>query len=241
MLVRILAVFLLAALRVHAEPALRILFIGNSLTYTNDLPSMVGRIAAADGRYIATTMIALPNYGLEDHLGTATVQAALRQRWDIVVLQQGPSSLDESRVQLIRDVRAFAGMIPPPTRIAVMMVWPARQYWRSLDRVAESHRLAADAIGATLIPAGTAMQAVLDRDPTVGLFGPDGFHPAVPGTYLAALVTYRALIGALPRDVTLQRAARKIAGAEMKLTNAQLGVVVGVGQNSVQRESRPSP
>jgi hypothetical protein len=46
---RILAVFLFAALRVHAEPALRILFIGNSLTYTNDLPSMVGRIAAADG------------------------------------------------------------------------------------------------------------------------------------------------------------------------------------------------
>ena len=42
-------VFLLAALNTHAAP-LRVLFIGNSLTYTNDLPSMFERIAAADGR-----------------------------------------------------------------------------------------------------------------------------------------------------------------------------------------------
>jgi hypothetical protein len=224
----LLPVLLLAALSARAEPALRILFIGNSLTYTNDLPSMVGRIAAADGRYVSTATIALPNYSLEDHLGTADVRAALRQRWDIVVLQQGPSSLDESRVQLIRDVKAFAGMIRPPTRIAVLMVWPGRDYWRSLDRVAESHRLAADAVSATLIPAGTAMQAALARDPTLALFGADGFHPDVIGSYLAALVTYRALIGPLPRDAALQRVARNIAGAEMKLTNAQLGVVVGV-------------
>ena len=47
---------------------LRILFIGNSLTYINDLPSMVRRIGEIDGREIETTMVAAPNYSLEDHL-----------------------------------------------------------------------------------------------------------------------------------------------------------------------------
>lgn len=41
------------------KPApLRVLFVGNSLTYTNDLPRMVSRLASLDGRSCETTMIA---------------------------------------------------------------------------------------------------------------------------------------------------------------------------------------
>ncbi len=55
----VVAVVLSLAGLAHADTPLRVLFIGNSLTYTNDLPAMVERIAAADGRRVITEMIAL--------------------------------------------------------------------------------------------------------------------------------------------------------------------------------------
>jgi hypothetical protein len=190
--VRVLAtLFVFASLGVHAAP-LRVLFVGNSLTYTNDLPATFARIAAAEGHRLETEMIAQPNFSLEDHLN-ANIGRTLRKKWDVVVLQQGPSSLDESRAQLIRDVKAIAALVRPSTRIAVLMVWPPRARWFALDRVAESHRLAAEAAGGLLIPAGLAMQQELERDPKARLFQEDGFHPAPKGTEIAARVTYQTL------------------------------------------------
>jgi hypothetical protein len=149
---------LLSALAVRADaPPVRVLFIGNSLTYANDLPAMVRRIADVDGRKVVTETIALPNHSLEDHLGTPRLDAALAKQWDFVVLQQGPSSLDESRRQLIRDTKAVAKVVRPPARIALLMVWPSRDRWSVLGRVADSYRLAAEAVGGTWIPAGNAL------------------------------------------------------------------------------------
>jgi hypothetical protein len=185
--VRILLILLLT-LPVHGDRPMRVLFIGNSLTYTNDLPATFTRIAAADGTRVVTEMIASPNYALEDHLN-AGIAKALKRRWDFVVLQQGPSSMDDSRQFLIRDVKAIAALTP--ARIAVLMVWPPQERWSALSRVAESHRLAAEAVGGVLIPAGTAMDEALERN--VKVFEADGFHPSPAGTRVVALATYRAL------------------------------------------------
>ena len=47
---------------------LSILFIGNSLTYTNDLPGMVQRlVAAASGETPTVESVAFGDYSLEDH------------------------------------------------------------------------------------------------------------------------------------------------------------------------------
>ena len=45
----------------------RVLFVGNSLTYTNDLPGMVVALAARSGDTMIQSSVSLPNYSLEDH------------------------------------------------------------------------------------------------------------------------------------------------------------------------------
>ena len=189
----VVALVLSFAISAHAEPRLRVLFIGNSLTYTNDLPATFKRIAAADGRRVITEMVALPNFSLGDHLDGG-VPKALREKWDFVVLQQGPSSMEDSRRLLIRDVKAFAALIQPPARIAILMSWPPRERWGALPRVAESHRLAAEAVGGVLIPGGTALEEALQREPRMVLFAEDGFHPSAAGTMVVALAVYEALM-----------------------------------------------
>ncbi|MGZ8867447.1 MAG: hypothetical protein ACXW2P_03815, partial [Thermoanaerobaculia bacterium] len=116
---------LLLALPVYGAD-LRILFIGNSLTYSNDLPSMVRRIGELDGKRIDATMVAAPNFSIEDHLRSERSRRALVRggKWDIVVLQQGPSSLDESRRMLIRDSERVRHLVDDDTKVAILTVWP---------------------------------------------------------------------------------------------------------------------
>jgi hypothetical protein len=72
----------------------RILFVGNSLTYTNGLPATVAAIASAAGDIIQVAMAAGPDLALIDHLDGATnaVQLLHDSTWDYVVLQQGPTT-----------------------------------------------------------------------------------------------------------------------------------------------------
>lgn len=49
------------------EKPIRILFVGNSLTYVNDLPHLVEQVARERGVSIKTEMLAFPDYALEDH------------------------------------------------------------------------------------------------------------------------------------------------------------------------------
>src|SRR5262245_60967450 len=85
------------------ENELRVLCIGNSLTYSNDLPAIVEAMAeASNQKRLVYKTIAFPNFGLQDQWERADAQKAIAGgKWDVVVLQQGPSALEESRKLLI--------------------------------------------------------------------------------------------------------------------------------------------
>ncbi len=180
---------------VEARP-LRILFIGNSLTYSNDLPKMVRELGAAEGRAIETTSAAYPNFSLEDHFNDGRALKLLRKaKWDFVILQQGPSAMADSRELLIRDAVRFAKLIRKWGAKPVMLtVWPSMGRARDMDRVIESYRLAAEASDSILAPAGEAWKLSMQQNPAITLYGSDSFHPSEAGSRLAATALYRALI-----------------------------------------------
>lgn len=79
------------------------------------------------------------------------------------------------------------------------MVWPASNRLFDFDGVSESYRTAAEQIGGVFLPAGDAWRAAWRREASTLLYGPDGFHPSVLGTYVAALVIAGGLDGIDPR------------------------------------------
>jgi hypothetical protein len=183
---------------------LRVLFVGNSLTATNDLPGTVAAIARGVGHTtIDVQMLAPGGYALEDHWADGAALEALRTgRFDVVVLQQGPSSLPESRVNLIEWARRWADEARANgTRPAVLTVWPERERFYVFADVVRNYRDAARAANALLLPAGQAWRNAFRRRPAIGLYGTDAFHPSRVGTYLAALVAYAGLTGELPRTL----------------------------------------
>jgi hypothetical protein len=176
---------------------LRILFIGNSLTATNDLPAVLEAFARAQGVTVETRTVAFPDHSLEDHWRRPEARRAISEgKWDYVVLQQGPSAMQDSRRLLRTYTTRFAEEIAAAgARPALFMVWPASGRLNDFPRVIESYRAAAADVGAVLLPAGDAWRRMWDRDRTVRLYGPDGFHPSGLGTYLAALVMFQQFTG----------------------------------------------
>src|SRR5689334_21934319 len=52
-------------------PGLRVLFLGNSLTYVNNVPHLVQAMAAAGGVTLTPCSRCYPNYNLDDHWNKA--------------------------------------------------------------------------------------------------------------------------------------------------------------------------
>jgi len=198
---------------------LRVLFIGNSLTYANDLPTIVEALAEASKqkRFIHQS-VALPNFSLQDQWERGEAQKVIAQgKWDVVVLQQGPSGLEESRQSLLEYTRRFADKIRAAgAKPALYMVWPSEPRFNDFERVVESYKLAAAEVKGILLPVGQAWREAWKRDAKLPLYAEDRFHPSVTGSYLAALVIYEKLFGAsaigLPTSLRLRsKALDKIA------------------------------
>lgn len=177
--------------------SLKLLFIGNSLTYTNDLPSLVKEIGKVDGRTLTVTSIAKPDYSLEDHWNEGQAASAIEEgKYDYVILQQGPSALPESQALLLTSAGKFAKACKEAgSKMAFFMVWPSKA--RSFDfiNVAASYSNAAMSANAILCPAGLAWENTWALNKAVPLYGPDGFHPGMDGSVLSAMVIYCGLTG----------------------------------------------
>jgi hypothetical protein len=203
--------------RETAGRSLRVLFVGNSLTAANDLPLMVQALAQAAGESLHVESVILGGADLEDHwLDGGAALAISGARWDVVVLQQGPSSLPESRVHLRKWSKTYAGLIRKSGgRTALYMVWPGLERDAFFDDVRESYSLAAYDVSGIFFPSGEAFRAAWRRDPKAPLYDSDDFHPSVAGTYAAALSIYGVLYRRDPQGLP----------AQLQLSNGQVVVI----------------
>jgi lysophospholipase L1-like esterase len=210
-----------SSLRLDATAApLRVLFIGNSLTTWNDLPGMFAALAQAGGHERpATRTIAIGGFSLEDHWIQGDAQRVIaNEPWDVVVLQQGPSALADSRRLLVEYARRFGDVIRRAGATpALYAVWPSLSRRADFPGVSASYAAAARAVDGTLLPVGDAWRAVMQAHRDIALYSEDGLHPTREGTYLAALVIYRQLYGApvegLPALGVSDADARRLQGA----------------------------
>jgi hypothetical protein len=176
----------------------RVLFVGNSLTEANDLPLIVEALAREGGRPLTADAVTYGGAALEDHWSRGT-QNRIASGLRFVVLQQGPSALPDSRANLREWTRRFDEVIRKAGgRTALYMVWPESYRPEAFPDVSLSYRLAAEDVQGILLPAGDAWVAAWREEPGLRLYGPDGFHPTVLGSYVAALTIYGGLTGASP-------------------------------------------
>lgn len=231
-----------------AEPlpvgGVHVLFVGNSLTYVNDLPATVAAIGAMAGDTIRVSAAVGPDLALIDHLngGSDAVAQLRRGGWEFVVLQQGPTPAGMCRDSLVLWARMYASYLHgTSTRLALLMPWPGVTHQDLFDEVRVSFEAAAIGVNGLFIPAGEAWRSALSEDGDLPLYGGDGFHPSPVGSFLAALVIYERITGHDPR--TLPPRAF-VAGRALALPEATIRALQAAAHDANTRFSAtesPSP
>ena len=173
----------------------KVLFVGNSLTYTNNLPKLFKEEAERLGLTVATEMLAYPNYAVIDHWEDGELQKRIANgSYDFIVVQQGPSSQQEGRVLLIEAGKLISNLCAQHgCKLAYFMVWPSSSYYHTFSGVIKNHQDAASLNNALLCPVGEAWKIKSDEG-DFSYYGADGFHPSVKGSRLAARIIAQTLL-----------------------------------------------
>lgn len=175
----------------------RVLFVGNSHSYEQDLSGLVQQVARQAGNTeLLTARVAFANFALEDHASEGTALRALQgSKWEYVVMQQGPSALLESQAHLRYWTQWWSPHISSAEATPVLyQVWPSAARRSDAAANLQSYTNAAAAVGGILAPAGDAFTAALAADPSIGVYSGDGMHASRRGAYLAALVIVGRLL-----------------------------------------------
>jgi hypothetical protein len=191
---------------------MRILFIGNSYTYVNDLPGVFTRLACSGGYKVQTGLAAPGGWTLAQHDASNETLAALKQhKWDYVVLQE------QSEIPAIQSARS-QGMYPAVRQLVarirasgaqplLFMTWGHRDgdvqfglptYFDMQAQLTAGYLGIAQELNVPVIPVGTAWLKAWTQPTPLDLWQEDGSHPNEQGTYLAACVFYAAIFHQSP-------------------------------------------
>jgi hypothetical protein len=212
-----------------------VLFVGNSLTYVNDLPATVAAIGASAGDTIRVAAAVGPDLALIDHLngGSDAVTQLRRGGWEFVVLQQGPTPAGICRDSLVLWAAAYMPHLRGSSaKLALFMPWAGVTHQDLFDEVRVSFEAAAVGSGGVFMPAGEAWRSVLRSAPEIPLYGSDGFHPSPTGSFLAALAIYERITGRDPRTLPTRAF---VAGRPLALPEATIRVLQNAAHEANQR------
>ncbi|HVF35265.1 MAG TPA: hypothetical protein VND91_08070 [Candidatus Saccharimonadia bacterium] len=186
-----------------AEP-LRVLFIGNSYTFVNNVPALLEAVAAQQGASVDTDMLVAPAATLDDFVEAETVLERLaRERWDAVVLQElgghlaclasGERPRPTPCAASIAAHRKLAKLARAGgAQVIVFGTWSMTDGVQGL--VSKGSRRVAGQVGAKLADVGWMLDRARKRDPALALFHPDR-HLQPTGSVLAAIALWQALSG----------------------------------------------
>ncbi len=198
------------------EPCSRILFIGNSYTYVNDLPGMFAQLARSGGYKVEVQMAAPGGWALAQHANAAeTLDKLKSEKWDFVVLQEqsqipaiGPSrtqSMYPAARELVQQIEALGA------RPIFFMTWAHRDGWPEnglpnyetmQTQIEQGYLSIARELNTPVAPVGEAWFTARRQNPELSLWQSDGSHPSEPGTYLAACVFYAVIFRHSPLGFT---------------------------------------
>lgn len=173
---------------------MRILFIGNSHTYYNDLPELVAKRFRAIGVDCETTMIAHGGWFLEQHTKEPDVQFNIKYgHYDYVVLQEhshpfGPIEKYENAVATLSDWIKKAGSTP-----VIYATWARKKEESEQERMNKSHREAAEKNGTLLAPVGEYWWDYSRSWPDLEMYAGDGAHASHAGSDFAAKCIFETI------------------------------------------------
>lgn len=214
-------VFCIITLCASAEK--NVLFIGNSYTYVNDLPSMINAMASSTNDTINVASNTPGACRFSQHVTNMSMTLIQQGGWDLVVLQEQSQLPSFPMSQVSQEVFPFAealvdsiyanNICPEPM---FYMTWghkkgdadnavyyPPLSTYEGMDSLLrERYLYMGKTFDASVCPVGKVWHYIRHNHPKIELYQNDNSHPTIEGSYAAACAFYTMI---LHKDPTLIR------------------------------------
>lgn len=221
--IAILFVFVFVSYSLSAQQVKRVLFVGNSYTYVNDLPGMIADMAASVGDNLQHTSSTPGGCTFMQHCNNQSMTLIQQGGWDAVILQEQSQYPSFPQWQVEAEVFPYATQLvnaiyaaSPCAEPMFYMTWgrrdgdqmnaddfPVLGTYEGMDSMLclRYTQMAADN-DAALCPVGRVWHLLRTEHPEIELYASDGSHPSLAGTYAAACAFYAMLFNHNPTELT---------------------------------------
>jgi hypothetical protein len=198
----------------------KVLFIGNSYTYRNNMPHIFEEISKSKGKKVEVEHCTLGKATLYIQSKRPKVfQYIRRQNWDVIVIQGSSrdfladsSTLADTTKPALEKLIKAVQRHNPATKMLFYMTWGYKNGYKPIEEVNSFEKMA-DKIrdqylslyktyNIGVVPVGMAWKDVRRDRADVKLYVKDGAHPSLKGSYLAASCFYAAIFGESPIGAT---------------------------------------
>jgi len=199
----------------------RVLFIGNSYTYVQNMPEILRQMAVAKGHKLEIEMEVSGGKNFRFHWENGRAAEKIRTgNFDIVVLQDQsfePVMDPESMMEYGKLLAAEADRAGAQKILYLTMAYRDKVKWmqgdsdeakrgaallpQMLDRLTLSYSRLARLTESKVAPVGIAWKKAYETIPGIKLHRADNSHPSAVGAYLTALVFYSTIFDEPPVDM----------------------------------------
>ena len=174
---------------------MRLLFIGNSHTYFNDLPALVARQLKAKGVDAQVCLLCKGGMGLDWHAEEPQTRFnILYGNYDWVILQHRAHPMGGLALMRLGAKVISAWCEQAGAKVLLYQTWTRQGDAAAQPQMSEAYRELAESLGARLAPVGDRWQEALLNQPTQSLYNADGSHASLDGSLLAAQVIADTLL-----------------------------------------------
>jgi hypothetical protein len=202
----------------------RVLFIGNSYIYTNNLPQVLKDVALSNGDDVIFDNSTPGGHTFQQHSTNATTLSKIAQgNWDYIILQEQSQRPAFPISQVQTEVFPYAAYLDslakaqnPCATVMYYMTWgrkngdasncqffPPLCTYAGMDSLLRlRYQMMADDNSSEISPVGPVWNYIRTNFPSIELYSADESHPNATGTYAGALSFYSAIFRKSPLNVT---------------------------------------
>lgn len=175
---------------------MKVLFIGNSHTYFNDMPRLFQKICEENGVPAEVAMLSHGGKGFDFHQDQPEVRFnILYGGYDHIVLQHTAHPFGKEQEMFEAAEKIDQWIQQAKAKKILYMTWSEKNNEAGQERMANAYFELGKRIHATVAPVGLVWWKLFHSHPEIELYFTDGQHASPAGSLVAAYTIFSAITG----------------------------------------------